>query len=418
MKIVIRLLLSLFILAIGIFGFVYLKKTKPQNEPIQIEEQAWTVKVVSALPTALSPTITLYGRVESPRSATLRTPTFSLNVNTEVTNLLVLEGEKVKKGRVLIRLEKSDSTLNLKQREADIADIKAQIKIEKQRYANNITALEHENALLALTQKTLGRLRKLKRQRVSSQSSFEEAQQAVERQMLAITQRRLEIDNHQHIKQQLDAKLTRAVAQRDLARLELARTQITAPFSGVIADVFVAVGDRVRSGDALLSVYDNTALEIRAQIPGRYQGTVLDALRIGRKLQAQALVNNKPIRLRLERVSGKINPDSGGIDGLFSLRKGANLLRLGQFMSLSLDLPKQASVIALPYEAVYGTNRIYKYVDERMKGITIVRVGEQLTETGHSKILVRSPALQEGDQVIITQLPNAMEGLKVQVSEL
>ncbi len=418
MKIVIRLLLSLFILAIGIFGFVYMKKTKPQNEPIQIEEQAWTVKVVSALPTALSPTITLYGRVESPRSATLRTPTFSLNVNTEVTNLLVLEGEKVKKGRVLIRLEKSDSTLNLKQREADIADIKAQIQIEKQRYANNITALEHENALLALTQKTLERLRKLKRQRVSSQSSFEEAQQAVERQMLAITQRDLEIANHQHIKQQLDAKLTRAVAQRDLADLELARTQITAPFSGVIADVFVAVGDRVRSGDALLSVYDNTALEIRAQIPGRYQGTVLDALGIGRKLQAQALVNNKPISLRLERVSGQINPDSGGIDGLFSLRKGANLLRLGQFMSLSLDLPKQASVIALPYEAVYGTNRIYKYVDERMKGITIVRVGEQLTETGQSKILVRSPGLQEGDQVIITQLPNAMEGLKVQVSEL
>jgi len=253
---------------------------------------------------------------------------------------------------------------------------------------------------------------------VSSQSSFEEAQQAVERQMLAITQRSLEIANHQYIKQQLQAKLTRAVAQRDLARLELKRTKITAPFSGVIADVFVAVGDRVRSGDALLSVYDNTALEIRAQIPGRYQGTVLDALKIRRKLSAKAMVNNKPVNLRLERVSGQIKPDSGGIDGLFSLRKGAHLLRLGQFLPLSLDLPKQARVIALPYEAVYGINRIYKYVDERMKAITIERVGEQLTATGQSKILVRSPALQEGDQVIITQLPNAMEGLKVRVSEL
>ncbi|RKZ54465.1 MAG: hypothetical protein DRR00_01045 [Candidatus Parabeggiatoa sp. nov. 3] len=418
MKIAIRLFLSLFILAGGILGFMYMKQTKPQNEAIQIEEQAWTVKVVPALPTALSPTITLYGRVESPRAATLRTPTFSLNINAEVTNVLVLEGEKVKKGKVLIRLENSDSTLNLKQREADIVDIKAQIEIEKQRYANNLTALEHEDALLALTQKTLGRLRKLKRQGVSSQSSFEEAQQAVERQMLAITQRSLEIANHQYIKQQLQAKLTRAVAQRDLARLELKRTKITAPFSGVIADVFVAVGDRVRSGDALLSVYDNTALEIRAQIPGRYQGTVLDALKIRRKLSAKAMVNNKPVNLRLERVSGQIKPDSGGIDGLFSLRKGAHLLRLGQFLPLSLDLPKQARVIALPYEAVYGINRIYKYVDERMKAITIERVGEQLTATGQSKILVRSPALQEGDQVIITQLPNAMEGLKVRVSEL
>jgi RND family efflux transporter MFP subunit len=418
MKIFIRLFLSLVILAIGIAGFVYMKKTKPENQPIQIEEQAWTVNVMPVLPSALSPTVRLYGRVESPRAATLRTPTFSLNINAEVTKLLVLEGEKVKKGKVLIRLENRDSTLTLKQREADIVDIKAQIQIEKQRYNNNLIALEHEETLLGLMYKTLERLRKLKKRRISSQSSFEEAQQSVERQMLSITQRRLEIDKYQYVKQQLEAKLTRAVAQRDLARLELKRTEITAPFSGVIADVFVAVGDRVRSGDELLSIYDHNALEIRAQIPARYQGSVLDVLKKRRKLSAQATVNNKPVYLQLERVSGQINEDSGGIDGLFSFKKGAHLLRLGQFIPFSLDLPKQTAVVALPYEAVYGSNRIYKYSDDRMKAITIERVGEQLTITGQSKILVRSPDLKAGDQVIITQLPNAMEGLKVRVSEL
>jgi len=413
MKKIIKIIIPLLILAIGFGGFRYMLKSKPKNQPIEREEQAWVVTVVPVIPTTLAPTVTLYGRIETPRTATLRTPTLSLSANVEVTEVPVLEGNSVKKGDVLVRLEDNDSRLNLTQREAELADIEAQIELEQQLHASNLTAITHEETLLSLTRKSLERLRKLKKQRVSSQSTFEEAQQAVERQMLALTNRRLDIQNHQARLAQLQAKRTRALAMRDIARLELARTKITAPLTGVIAKVVVAVGDRVRSGDALLSIYDNAALELRAQIPSHHQTTVLNALADGYQLKAHAQINQKPILLQLDRISGQINPDSGGIDGLFRVKKGSRLLRLGQFLSLFLSLPKQADIVALPFEAVYGTNRIYKLADERMKGLTIERVGEQLTSDGKSHILVRSPELQQGDQVIITQLPNAMEGLKV-----
>ncbi|EDN67898.1 Secretion protein HlyD [Beggiatoa sp. PS] len=135
--------------------------------------------------------------------------------------------------------------------------------------------------------------------------------------------RRLEIKNHTARLAQLQAKQNRALAQRDLARLEITRTQIVAPVTGVIADVEVAVGDRVRSGDVLLSLYDNTTLEVRAQIPSRYQGIVLDALDVNNQLLASAKINDKPMRLQLDRVSGQINEDSGGIDGLFRVTRGS-----------------------------------------------------------------------------------------------
>ncbi|OAD23368.1 efflux transporter RND family, MFP subunit [Candidatus Thiomargarita nelsonii] len=309
------IIIPLLILAIGFGGFWYMKKTKAENEPIKIEEQVWVVTVVSVKPSALSPTLTLYGRVESPRTATLRAPTQSLNLNATVIEVPVLEGKTVKKGHRLISLEDNDSIFNLKQREADIIDIEAQIEIEKQRHANNLSALKHEETLLKLIQTSVKRLRQLKKQKLSPQSALDETQQAVERQMLQIINRRLEIKNHKARLAQLEAKRVRAIAQRNLSRLELARTKIIAPFSGIIAKVFVAPGDRVRSGDALLSVYDNTVLEVRAQIPTRYQGTVLDALAAGHQLQANALVKKKSVFLQLNRVSGQINPDSGGIDG-------------------------------------------------------------------------------------------------------
>jgi len=414
MKKFLQFFLPLLILVAGFAGFGYMQKTKPKNQAIEIKEPVWVVRVVPVHPTTLSPTLTLYGRVESPRTATLRTPTLSLNVNAKVKQVPVFEGESVKKGQLLIRLDDSDSLLNLKQREADIIDIEAQIELEKQRHASHLTALAHDKALLSLTQKSLERLRKLKKQRVSSQSALEDAQQTVERQMLSLINRRLEIKNHPARLAQLQAKQARALAQRDLARLEQTRTKITAPFAGVIAKMTIAIGDRVRSGDPLLSIYDNTALEVRAQIPSRYQDTVLDALNTRHQLQAHAPLNKKSVSLQLDRISGQINPDSGGIDGLFRIKKGSHLLRLGQFLTLHLNLPKQSRVVALPYEAVYGINRIYKLIDGRMKGITIERIGEQVLTKEQSHILVRSPALQTGEQIIVTQLPNAMEGLKVQ----
>ncbi len=352
MKKFFQFFLPLLILAIGFFGFGYMQKTKPKNQAIEIKEPVWVVSVVPVHLTTLSPTLTLYGRVESPRTATLRTPTLSLNVNAQVTQVIVFEGEIVKKWQLLIRLDDSDSLLNLKQREADIIDIEAQIKLEKQRHASHLTALTHEKALLSLTQKSLERLRLLKKQRLSSQSALEELQQAVEQKRLSLINRRLEIKNHPARLAQLQAKQSRAFAQRDLARLEQTRTKITAPFAGVIAKMTIAVGDRVRSGDSLLSIYDNTALEVRAQIPSRYQDTVLDALNSRHQLQAHALFNKKFISLQLDRISGQINPDSGGIDGLFRFKTDNHLLRLGQFITLNLKLPKQSRVVALPYEAV------------------------------------------------------------------
>ena len=416
MKRILLFLLPILILGIGYVGFRYLLETKPKSESIQVAEPSWLVATQPVAPTTRSPTVTLYGRVESPRTATLRAPNFSLAANVEVQELIIREGEPVSQGERLIRLENYESQLNVKQRAADIADIKAQIELEKQDHANNLLVIKHEETLLELTQKALTRVRRLNQQQVSSQSAIDEAQQAVEQQMLTVAHRRYQITSHQTRLAQLEAKLSRALAQHDLAQLELERMQIKAPFSGIIAQVFIAVGDRVRSGDSLLSLYDNNALEVRAQIPSRYQGIVTNALKNRQGLTAHAQLNQQAILLQLDRLAGQIDNNSGGIDGLFHLTKDANLLRLGQFLTLVLQLTPQAQVVALPFEAVYGTNRIYKLIEGRMQGLTVERVGEQMTTDGKTKILIRSPTLQSGDQVIVTQLPNAMEGLKVRTN--
>ncbi|MCV6639421.1 HlyD family efflux transporter periplasmic adaptor subunit [Candidatus Albibeggiatoa sp. nov. NOAA] len=398
------------ILSLGIFGFMLLVATKPQAKPLDVEEPSWIVKTKQVQLESLSPALTLYGHVESPYTTTLRVPNLSIAA-TQVSRLAVLEGDKLTQKQLLIQLDDRDSKLILKQRQADIEDIQAQITSEKQIHANNLKLIKNEEALLSLIQKSVERARKLQKQNLASRSNLDEAQQSLERQKIAVNNRRYSVKNHKTRLAQLNAKLKRAIAVRDLAKLEVKRLQIIAPYDAIVAKLYVAEGDLVRSNDPLLKVYDVNKLEVRAQIPSRYQTDIL--LSIEQTLQAKAYYSGFEFQFELARVSGEINPNNGGIDGLFKVTQGVEHLRLGEFLTLYLQLPARKDVIALPFESVYGNNRIYKFNDGRMHSLTIERVGEQIAFDGQSSILVRSPELASGDKVIVTQLPNAVEGLKV-----
>lgn len=86
-------------------------------------------------------------------------------------------------------------------------------------------------------------------------------------------------------------------------------------------------------------------------------------------------------------------------------------------LTLRVELPPEENVVALPFEALYGLDHIYRLADGRMAALTVERVGERREVEGQTRVLVRNPELVAGDRVITTQLPNAITGLKVTVDE-
>ena len=75
------------------------------------------------------------------------------------------------------------------------------------------------------------------------------------------------------------------------------------------------------------------------------------------------------------------------------------------------------NVVELPYEALYGLDRVYRYQDGRMQPVTVERIGERRLEDGSVRLLVQSDDLRQGDKIVTTQLPNAVSGLRVSVAE-
>ena len=117
---------------------------------------------------------------------------------------------------------------------------------------------------------------------------------------------------------------------------------------------------------------------------------------------------------RLERLSAEVTRGSGGVDGLFGVSAGGTWLQIGRTVELTVNLPAEPGTVAVPSQALYGNRHLYRIVDGRMRRIDVNRVGEFDTPDGR-RVLVRSSELATGDRVIVTQLPNAVEGLKVRV---
>ena len=396
------------ILLVGIAIFAGLRATRPQTQTTQVQERIWRVQVQEARPETLSPTLTLYGQVETPNLLNAAAPNSAI-----VKGVWVKEGEFVEQGRLLIELDERDFLPRLEQSKAEVLGLEAELESETNRHQANLQSLEHETDLLAISRAEVRRAQRLKKQKLGSDSALDIARQEAARQALVVTSRKFEIADHEARLQRLQSRLQRAEASLKEATLDYERSRMVAPFDGVIAAVEVAPGDRVRESDVLLQMYALDSLEVRARIPSAYQEELQKVLRYGQPPRGTARFGGMSIRLRMDRISGEADPS--GVDGLFRIVEGGDSLRLGQVGKFQIKRPEKTNAIAVPYQALYGGNRIYVLKQGRMRGIEVEPLGQYIGQDDEEWLLIRSEALQEGDLVVMTHLPNAIDGLRAEV---
>ncbi len=397
------------ILGTGIGIFVILKLSGPVQEPVESRERVWRVDTLIAQPAQLSPTLTLYGRVETPELLRAAAP-----ADGRVATVEVREGQRIEPGQLLLSMDPRDFEPRVQQAQADVDDLQAQLKRERLQHAANEAALTHERELLELAERALKRARDLRERKLGSDAAVDQARQDWRRQLLAVTTRQLEVDEHGARLRQYEARLERARAALTQAQLDQERSTVSATFSGFVARVEVAAGDQVRRADTLLTLYPSDALEVRAKLPAPYQQELLETLDAGHTLRATARAGATEIVLHLDRVSGEADPS--GIDGLFRIQRGAELLRLGSMMTLQLQRYPQAGVVVVPYTALYGNDRMYKLRDGRLQGIRVTALGDYAGAGEQPMLLVKSAQLQAGDQLVTTHLPNAVTGLRAEAA--
>ncbi|QCF25044.1 efflux RND transporter periplasmic adaptor subunit [Hydrocarboniclastica marina] len=404
---------AILILAVTVLIIAALMLLRPQAPRVPAEEQSFPVQVRQVVLQDINPQLRLLGQVESPRVSTL-----TASINAEVLSVPALEGARIPAGDLLVGLDPQDAELRLRQAQAELSNLEAQRLQEQNRARFDRETLAQQEALVGAAQRTVEREQRLRDSNLTSEARLDDARASLARAELNLISQRLVIANKEARLEALESQRARAEALRDQARLDLDRASVEAPFDAVVTAVQVSPGERVRPGDPLVTVYPGSALQVRAQVPQRWLGIIRSALADSGQLQAFSTIGNERHLFALARLSGQVNPGAGGVDALFRPTQTTpdTSLVLGQTLDIILELPVAEDVIAVPVAALYGTRQMFKVVDGRLASVQVEILGDRYATTGQ-QLLVRSDALGTGDQVVTTQIPNAVEGLKVELRQ-
>lgn len=398
--------------AVAVVIFISLKNSKPQAPARAVVEKLWSVQVQPVVFAAFSPEIVLYGQVESPQMTQISAP-----VTAFVEQVLSREGQEVSQDELLIKLDPRDMQLIVRQREADLQSIDAKISAAQIQYTSDQTALNIEKKLYALANKSVSRYQDLSKRKVGSQDQLDTAQINLQQQALSLNNREQAIRSFPVQLSQLKAEQEKIRALRDTALLDLQRTSIKAPFTARIAKITTATGDRVKSGDPLITLYDPGALQLRSQIPSKMLPWIRQGLKDNQALNATALIDNQRISLRLSHLASSVTNGNTGVDALLAFNPEQFIPEPGRTLSLTLTLPQIDHIIGITPRALYGTDRVYRVKEGLLEAVIVTKIGNAHDSKGEPLVLIQSTNLQPDDQVIITQLPNAITGLAVKITE-
>jgi len=411
MKRFFKILIPLLILAIGVGGYFYLKRTKEQPEKASPKAILPVVAGQRITKSSISPGLTLFGQIEAPRNTVLTS-----GISSDVLAVNALEGDTVKLGQVLVQLDQADINLDILQRRAELAEIEAQLESDRSRFETDKEALKHEQKLVELSNKAVERASKLARSSAGTEATLDTALQEVQRLALAVTQRKLDIADFASRQKLWKARVDRAKAVLEGAERDILKTEVKAPFDGRVVDVMVSPGDRAAVTTQLVRVYDDAALEIRAQVPSRYVVDLRQALSSDKAVEATMLDNGKEVPLTLVRLAARVETGQGGVDAFFR-SESTSLPALGKTVELHLSLPSVDDAVALSPNALYGANLVYRIVDGSLQAQTVKRLGQTQNAQLGLQMLVAGDVFENGDLVLNSRLPQAIHGLEVDVEK-
>jgi membrane fusion protein, multidrug efflux system len=246
-------------------------------------------------------------------------------VSGELRALTVREGDFVKAGQVIARIDASEYQSRVLQASEQAASAKAQVEVVQRQYDNN-------KALVA--------------------------QGFISRTALDASQANLDAARSTY---------KAAMAGADVARKSVADTVLRSPISGQVSQRLAQPGERVGIEARIVEIVDLRELELEAALGAAESVNV----RVGQTAELQIEGISQPVSARVARINPSAQAGSRSVLAYLSLLtpEGTPALRQGLFVRGSLGTVR-ASMLAVPVSAV-RTDKPAPYVQAIENGLVV-----------------------------------------------
>lgn len=321
--------------------------------------------LVTVTPRDLRQTLAASGSLRATNQAAVKA-----RVAGEVREVLVREGETVKAGQVLVRMDEADYRARVAQAEGALLAARGQLDIAAKARENNRALLERG---------------------FISRNAYDTASSQVD-----IAQ----------------ANVNAAQGGLDVSRKALGDTVIRAPIAGMVASRSVQPGEKVSADNRLLEVVDLGRMEMEVAVPT----SDIIAIAPGQEVTVKVEGLPQPLPATVARINPATQAGSRSILTYLQLDNPGNRLRAGMFGEARLTLSKKAGVLAAPPSALQGSGgSAYVYAIEQDK---LVRRQVQTGITGSdgdATLIEITAGLEAGARIVRSNLGNLPAGATAKV---
>ncbi len=287
----------------------------------------------------------------------------------ELKTILVREGESVKSGQVLARIDTQDAQARLDEKIADLEAGRAQLALAEKNRANNLALLK---------------------QNFISQNAF---------------------DNVSSSYQVSDARLKAIEAQVAVAKKALADTVVTAPQAGIISQRHAQPGEKLPVDGRILTLVDLAEVEVEAAVPA----SDIPSIRVGQEVSFRVEgFGERDFIGRIDRINPATQTGSRSILIYAMLPNKDGALKGGMFARGSVTLSRVAQALVIPISAVQensGKAQVFAIVDGRVE-LRPVKLGLKNEDEGLVQILA---GLDAQSQIVRANLGTLKPGTQVKV---
>ena len=376
-----RLTLCLLILGAGVAAMLGLRqlKTPPARKPIR--ERQIPVTVTTVRPVDFQVSLTGYGDLISRTTVTL-----AAEVSGRITaSARDLEpGRLVKKDEILYTIDDRDYRLEREIAETRLRALGRELEIARAEFRRASDLLH--------------------RKKVGSKTTVEQAESTVNT---------------------IENQIAQVRKNLEKAVIDLERTRIRAPFAGRVTDVQVEENEYVTPGKPLLSLSDDTDLEVVVPLDSGDGARWLQFR--DRETRDHWFPPVRPVRCRLAWSEDPATEGEGIMDRVAAFDPAARMLKVairlqagtgtgpplvaGMFCRVSIPGRTLKGVYVVPRQAVAEDATLHVVRDGRL----ISRQVRIIREEGDQAIV--DQGLAPGERVITTRLDNPLDGTLVRIVE-
>jgi multidrug efflux pump subunit AcrA (membrane-fusion protein) len=175
-------------------------------------------------------------------------------------------GHVVRKGELLVRIDPQNYELEVRRLEEDVKQARAnlhELKVETAARQRQIELAEED---LAIKRREVERYEKIQDPGVYSKSELDDARLKELQARDAVQTEKDQLDLLEARHERLASAIELGLAKLEQARLDLKRTEITAPIDGVITEEGPEQGGYVPIGGTVATVQDTSRMEIRCSL--------------------------------------------------------------------------------------------------------------------------------------------------------